>query len=176
MIETSKLAYQILRDIEFATESHIEKPRTPNDMVRFWDKRTPYTIHPIWCAMTLLTETSLDEDIRLNGYQALLWHDVLEDTKVNVLPEGTPDVVRQYVQEMTFDSFSEEQAAIWSKDKEIRLFKLYDKTSNLLDGSWMSDTKWTRYTTFTQALCQDVESQYGTLNIVKISNAISVSR
>lgn len=176
MDKTQSLANEILKGIQFAMEAHIQHPKTPDDAVRFWDRTTPYIVHPTWCAMTLLTETTLDDDIRLNGYQALLWHDVLEDTKINELPDGTPDIVKQYVQEMTFDSFSEEQAAIWSKEKEIRLLKLYDKTSNLLDGSWMSDAKWASYTTFTQALCQDIESHYGTLNIVKISNAISVSR
>lgn len=176
MGKTKSLAEAILRAIQFSTAAHIHHPKTPDAAVRFWDRTTPYIVHPTWCAMTLLTETALAEDMRITGYQALLWHDVLEDTTITALPDGTPDRVRQYVQDMTFDSFSEERKAIWGKDKEIRLLKLYDKTSNLLDGSWMSDAKWASYTAFTQAICKDVEAHYGPLNIVKISNAIAISR
>ncbi len=174
MTFTTELAFEILRDIQFATESHMANPCTPDDMVRFWDKRTPYTIHPIWCAMTILTETTLDEELRLNGYKALLWHDILEDTTVSTLPPDTPATVVKFVQEMTFDSFSEELEKIWSKDNEIRLLKLYDKTSNLLDSVWMDDKKLAKYSEFTLKLANDTESNFGTLNIVKIAKSIAL--
>ena len=41
------------------------------------------------------------------------------------------------VREMTFESFQEEVEHLWSRSAEARLLKLYDKVSNLLDGSWM---------------------------------------
>ena len=59
---------------------------------------------PIWCGMTLLTETRLPEEIRFTGYQALIWHDVLEDTNLP-LPDGTDLEVIRLVQEMTYQSF-----------------------------------------------------------------------
>jgi len=43
---------------------------------------------------------------------------------------------------MTFEGGSEQEIVeIWDKPTEIRLYKLYDKVSNLLDGAWMKDEK-----------------------------------
>ncbi len=176
MIDTKKLAEEIVSGIQYAMQAHIYNPKTDNDTFRFWDRKTPYIIHPTWCAMTLLTETSLDEGIRINGYKALLWHDILEDTKITELPDETPENVQSYVREMTFNSFSEEKESIWEKDKVIRLLKLYDKTSNLLDGVWMKDEKWNGYVKFTSELSKDVLMNYGNLNIVKIANALAIKR
>lgn len=176
MNKTIQMANEILSGIEFATNAHIQNPKTADDAVRFWDRETPYIVHPTWCAMMILTETSLDEDIRLNGFKALLWHDVLEDTNISILPEDTPETVIHYVNEMTFNNFSEEKELIWFRDKVVRLFKLYDKTSNLLDGTWMNDKKWNDYSDFTLSLADDVSTNYGLLNIVKIANAIAIKR
>jgi len=170
---TEELASEILSSIQFMVDAHIHHPKTEKDTVRFWDNKTPYIIHPTWCAMTLLTETTLPEQLRFEGYQALLWHDVLEDTTMTELPEGTSDMVHRYVQEMTFNNFSEEINNIWSKDKEIQLFKLYDKTSNLLDGKWMNENKWNQYVEFTLQLMENVREEYGELNIVKIAKSIA---
>jgi len=168
---TKQLSDEILHSIQFMVNAHIHHPKTEKDAVRFWDNKTPYIIHPTWCAMTLLTETTLSEDLRFLGYQALLWHDVLEDTTMNELPDGTHNTVCQYVGNMTFTSFDEEVQNIWSKDKEIQLFKLYDKTSNLLDGTWMTDNKLNRYKEFTKKLMNKVQDEYGQLNIVKIAKS-----
>jgi len=169
---TEQVADEILSSIQFMVDAHIQHPKTEKDAVRFWDNKTPYIIHPTWCAMTLLTETTLSEDLRFEGYQALLWHDILEDTTITELPENTSDIVRHYVHEMTFTSFKEEVENIWSKDKEIQLFKLYDKTSNLLDGAWMADDKLNRYKEFTEELMNKVQNEYGHLNIVKIAKSL----
>jgi len=170
---TETLADEILNSIQFTVNAHIHHPKTEKDAVRFWDNKTPYIIHPTWCAMTILSETTLHETLRFDGYQALLFHDILEDTTVSQLPEGISDAVKYYVDEMTFSSFTEERETIWSKDKEIQLFKLYDKTSNLLDGTWMQKKKWNEYVDFTMQLAKNVQSNYGELNIVKIAKGIT---
>jgi len=169
---TVQLADEILHSIQFMVNAHIHHPKTEKDAVRFWDNKTPYIIHPTWCAMTLLTETSLSEEIRFDGYQALLWHDILEDTTVTELPADTSATVRCYVQDMTFRSFNDEVKNIWSKNKAIQLFKLYDKVSNLLDAAWMKDKKRKAYIDYTLQLKDTVRSEYGDLNIVKIANSI----
>ena len=79
-MEPKAFSEELETSINHAILAHSKCPKTPKDATRFWDKTTPYVIHPIWSAMTLLTETSLSEEIRLTGYQALLWHDTLEDT------------------------------------------------------------------------------------------------
>lgn len=174
-MNTEELASNILKDIQFAIDAHINNPKIEDDKVRFWDRKTPYIIHPTWCAMTILTETSLDASLRLNGYKALLWHDVLEDTHLK-LPDDAPQEIVRYIEQMTFNRFSDEVEEIWNRDKEIRLFKLYDKVSNLLDGTWMKDDKWNRYVEFTQKLADDVKANYGELNIFKISSVISIKK
>lgn len=174
--ETNEFAEEILNNIQYSVKAHHQYPKTIDDTVRFWDRKTPYIIHPTWCAMTLLTETSLSEDTRRYGYQVLLWHDVFEDTNLDSLPKDTPERVIRCVKEMTFSSFSEEVKAIWSKDSEIRLLKLYDKVSNLLDGIWMKDKKWNDYVNFTIELSKDVQLNYGDLNIIKIASAVAIVR
>jgi len=49
--------------------------------------------------MTLLTETSLPDEIRLSGYLALLFHDVIEDTDLE-LPVAIARVVIELVQDI----------------------------------------------------------------------------
>lgn len=125
--------------------------------------------------MTIMTETMLDESIRLNGYLALMWHDVLEDTQAQ-LPEDIDDEVRELIQGMSFASFAVEKEAVWQQPAIIRLLKLFDKTSNLLDASHLSTEKWNAYTEFTQLLINDIEQNFGQLNIVKIAKAIAIKK
>ncbi len=60
----------LLSSITHAIMAHSKHPKTAGDAIRYWDNLTPYAIHPIWCATTLLTETGLPEKIRYDGYQA----------------------------------------------------------------------------------------------------------
>lgn len=167
------MAQMIVNSVSFAKYAHIDLPNSPNDAIRFHDRVTPYIVHPIWCAMTIMTETTLDEALRLKGCQALMWHDVLEDTHAE-LPIDTSGEVRQLIQDMSFASFSVERDLVWQKSKEVRLLKLYDKTSNLLDASHFSKEKWNNYAEFTQLLINDVVNNYGQLNIIKIARVIAV--
>jgi hypothetical protein len=77
---------------------------------------------------------------------------------------------------MTFASFSEEREQIWKCSETARLLKLYDKVSNLLDGSWMADAKWDDYVAHTESLGLFASQRFGDLNIVRITRAISVPR
>lgn len=74
------------------------------------------------------------------------------------------------------DSFDQERDELWSRSKEIKLLKLYDKVSNLLDGAWMKPDKWNVYVEHTKRLAVDVELGFGLLGIVKIARAIAVAR
>jgi len=142
---------------------------------RLWDNQTPYAMHPIWCAMMLLSETLLPEEIRFDGYVALCLHDVLEDTDEK-LPDWVPSRCVILIEEMTFASSAEEFEKIWDRSDECILLKLYDKVSNLLDGAWMSDEKWSDYCDLVFQLVNFVEHKYGNLNITKIARAIAKRR
>jgi hypothetical protein len=170
-MNTIEFASDIKEAINFAIDAHTNHSKEAKGIVRRWDKTTPYAIHPIWCAMTLLTETTLDEETRRTGCLALLWHDILEDTDV-LLPENTKEKVRKLVEELTVESLQKEMQEIWGHSDEAKLLKLYDKTSNLLDGSWMDDDRRNRYIEYTTRLIDFAAERYGELNIVKIARAI----
>jgi len=162
-----------IKDIVFIYEAHQNHPTKDSKAFRKWDGKTPYSMHPIWCAATIETETILDDKTRRIGSQSLLYHDVLEDTTVE-LPYDLPLEVVQCIKLMTFPGGSkQEMEEIWDLPPEIRLFKLYDKVCIFFDGTWMSEEKYIVYLDYIRKLAHDVRSNYGNLNIVKIANAIT---
>jgi hypothetical protein len=173
--ETKKWSAEIVQAIRHAQLAHTEHGNESDDAVRFHDRVTPYLVHPMWCAATLLQEPSLPLAIRKSGYLALLWHDVLEDTQLS-LPEDAPLEVVKLVHDMSFDSFDQERLEVWSRPIEVKLLKLYDKVSNLLDGQWMKVEKWNLYVEHTLRLAEEVKQKCGVLNIVKIAGAIATRR
>ncbi len=160
------------KDLDYVIEAHRDYSVKPSNAFRKWDGQTPYSHHPIWCATMLSTETTLDKTVRDEGVLTLLYHDVLEDT-TRKLPDWLSTRVQNLIGDMTFyGGSSQEMQEIWEKPKEVRLYKLFDKVSNLLDGSWMSEEKRRSYNDYTQRLCQDVERNYGKLNITKLAREI----
>lgn len=160
-----------LRDIGFIIDAHNNKAKNVNPQVRKWDGKTPYYVHPIWCASMLLQETQLPEEIRLNGSQALLYHDVLEDTDAG-LPGWLSQEVKELILDMTFASSQEEREKVWEKSQQIRLLKLYDKVSNMFDGIWMSPQAIKIHKEHLKKLTIDVEKNYGGINIVKMAKTL----
>lgn len=157
--------------IAWVIDAHQNHPKKPSDAIRFWDGKTPYYIHPIWCGMTMLTETGLPDKLRWDGALALLYHDVLEDTTKG-LPNGLSAKVVDYVNGMTFSGIEEEMIEVWNKGDEIVLLKLYDKISNLMDAIWMKDESLRDYESYTEKLLEKVITVYGNnLNIVKIAGS-----
>lgn len=161
---------ELKKHINFIINAHNNQAKTPEKQVRLWDKKTPYYIHPIWCAMTILTETKLSKQLREDGCLALLYHDLLEDT-TEKLPPSLSKRVKHFIKEMTFtQGITQEMQEIWKKEPEVKLLKLYDKVSNLLDSSWMSPELRDKYTQYTKRLLKDVEQNFGQLNIVRIAH------
>lgn len=161
-----------LEDVVYIWEAHQGHPKQSKDAVRFFDMKTPYTIHPLWCAFSIAAEPSLDEKIREEGILVLGYHDVIEDTKKE-LPNWLPDRVKYLIHEMTFEGGMEkEMLEIWYKPKEVILYKLYDKVNNLMTATWMKPERRKEYEDYTKKLLDDVERNYGELNITKIARAI----
>ena len=165
-------AEDLEKSIRYAITAHSKYPNVPENSTRKWDKKTPYSVHPIWCAMMLLTETTLPEKLREAGYQALLYHDVLEDTTAK-LPEGLSSYVTNLVKDLTYRNSGAAMHEIWEKSKEVRLLKLYDGVSNLLDGIWMDKSKKIKKFEHVRKLADDVEKNFGELNIVKIAKGLT---
>ena len=151
-------------------EAHRKYPTKPSKAHRKWDGKTPYGVHPTWCAMTLAHETNLPEEIRETGVLALLYHDIIEDTNYEPYLSAK---VNELVIQMTFENGSkQEMKEIWSKDPVIRLLKLYDKVSNFMDGDWMAQEKKENYKNYIKQLIKDVETNYGKLNITKLAKGL----
>lgn len=172
-IDKAMDAESLCEIMNYAVNTHNTQPIMPRKAFRKWDERTPYGIHPIWCAMTILHETSsVLSELRHIGAEVLLLHDILEDTTAG-LPEETDKGVRRLVDQMTFASTEEEMRLVWERQPFIRLLKLYDKVSNLMDGAWMSDELRAKYAEYTRKLADDAEENFGKdLNILKIARAL----
>lgn len=166
---------EFLKILHHAVIAHQEQPNQPGNALRYWDGKTPYVIHPIWCAVTLLHETKLPDTIRLPGYQVLLLHDVLEDTRMP-LPGGLDPLVVSWVDKMTYESLQQEMELIWDQPDVIKLLKLYDKTSILLDAVWMSPEKWNLIVKYTLELADFVERTYGDLTILRFARVLAVPK
>jgi (p)ppGpp synthase/HD superfamily hydrolase len=168
---------ELARAILYANAAHSRHGRSPRDAVRFHDCTTPYVVHPLWCAASVLQEPALPMEFRRVASVALLWHDVLEDTTSSLPQDASLEVVR-LVEGMTFSSFDEEQDQVWCRTPDVKLLKLYDKVSNLLDGSWMKADKWNAYVDYTLRLALEVERHFShlDLSIVKIARAVAVKR
>ena len=156
----------------FVVQAHNREAVSEKKRFRKWDGKTPYSVHPIWCALTILTEGTLLEELRERGALALLYHDILEDTTAK-LPAETPEEVAALVRGMTFESTDEEMDKVWDRGEEVILLKLYDKVSNLLDGHWMVAETRERYASYTSRLLRHVERRFGELNITRMARAVA---
>jgi hypothetical protein len=151
-------------------------PRSPGKRFRGAAKGLPRNIpngvHPVWSAMTILQEISLPEKLKWLGALVLLYHDVPEDT-LAILPKRLSKKACKLVEDMTFSNFDEEAQLLWDKPAEVRLFKLYDKTSNRLDSDWMYPERRVLHKAHLLKLADDVEKNYGKLNIVLMARALA---
>lgn len=158
--------------IAYVFDAHQKLAKKPDNIFR-GDNETPYVIHPVWCSTMIATEVALLRETRIEGTITLLYHDVLEDTNAT-LPEGLPQEIIESIYDMTFPGgMREEMIKIWEKPAKIRLFKLYDKVSNILDASWMEPGYLEVYKNYTRKLLADVEGNYGNLNIVILAHALT---
>lgn len=159
------------RDLNYIIEAHTNRAKKQENMFRNWDKRTPYYVHPIWCAAMIRQEPSLIEEVRIAGSQALLYHDVLEDTTAE-LPRWLSNDVKSLIVNLTFNSSEDEWENLWKKEKRVRLLKLYDKVSNMMDSIWMKPERKQQHRLHLRKLCKDVERSYGELNIIRLARTL----
>jgi hypothetical protein len=153
------------KDIQYIMKAHIEQAKPYNA----FNGRTKY-FHPLWCAMTLLAETTVELDLRMNGATALLYHDILKNTTAE-LPLALKSEIMQLISEMTFQTYEEEIKEIWERSPQTRLLTLYDKTASLLDGSLRREDK-AGYEAYTNRLCDETQGHFGDLNIIHIATSI----
>ncbi len=167
MISAEKMADLIM----FAFLAHGNQSRTPEKAFRKMDGKTPYSAHLLWCATTILAEPTLPEELRELGFQVLLFHDLLEDTFAELPSDVSAEVV-ELVKGMTFKDTEDEQANLWSRGDRILLFKLYDKTHNLMDRHLLPEDKRLRNATHALRIATEVEKTYASLNITRLCRTL----
>jgi len=171
----------ILSHIQTIAKAHQEETNEYGKKERFLPtgETIPYFFHPLWCSILVLMEPTLSEDMRTTFALALMYHDVLEDTST-LLPDNLPHTVKKYVHELTvpkeamynFSSWEKEKDEILTKPINIQLLKLYDKTATLYDMS-LKKERINEWSTVVQKLADNVEKEYGTLQIVRIARALT---
>ena len=161
-----------IEDIVNVWKAHDQLAIKEEGRYRKFDPSVPYAAHPTWCAMAIWCEPLLPSELRHLGATALEYHDVTEDT-TSELPANLNPKVLEYISDMTYVGGSEqERAQIWSKSKDVRLFKLYDRVSNMMDSSWMEDAQRATHFRYLERLNQDVKQNYPGLNISAFADAL----
>lgn len=161
---------ELKRLLDYAYIAHQEK--STRDPFR-QEGKLPFVIHPVWCALTLLNDNRVPFADRQMGYQALLLHDVLEDTSAG-LPDFISPEVAVLVKEMTYQTWEEEQAAVLKKSPLLKLMKLLDKTATMYDEGMKKggDKKKREWKVLTAQLVQHVEKEYGNIRAVTLAKAL----
>jgi|SRR3989344_2500351 len=133
--------------------------------------KVPFVIHPLWCATMLLNDTRIPFEERRIGYQALLLHDVLEDTTLE-LPDYIEAEVVDLVKHMTHQTWEEEQH-VDQKPVFVQLLKLIDKVASMYDETVRPDPQRRKeWKELIQKLLKNVETQYKDSRIVTVAHAI----
>lgn len=133
--------------------------------------KVPFIVHPIWCAFTLLNDQHIPFEEREIGYQILLLHDILEDTSLKIPRDIDPKVL-EYVQEMTHNTWEEEQN-IDGKSPFVKLLKLCDKVASLYDETVNKEPQKQReWKALTAKLLKDVEDHYGKIRLVTLARGV----
>lgn len=131
----------------------------------------PFVVHPIWCAVILLNDTHIPFEERRIGYQALLLHDVLEDTSLKLPDWIEPEVVK-LVQQMTHETWEEEKA-VDKKSPLVQLLKLCDKTASMYDENVRSDPQRRReWKELVKKLLDNVEQNYKNSRVVLVAKVV----
>jgi hypothetical protein len=143
------------------------------------DGKVPYIMHPLWCASMLIADTQVPYEQRELGFKALILHDVLEDTSLE-LPDWVEPEVKDVVRELTFEDFQQAIEQYPSKSTFIKLLLLYDKLSSMYenhvgindDTEEKKQIKRKLWKEFTIKGIREVEKEYGNIRIVQIGKAI----
>lgn len=138
----------------------------------------PYIMHPLWCASMLIADTQIPYEQRELGFKALILHDVLEDTSLE-LPEWVESEVKDVVNELTFESFEQAKKEYAGKSTFIKLLLLYDELSSMYenhvginDDLDKAEKKRKDWKEFTIKGIKEVEKEYGNIRIVQVGKAI----
>lgn len=143
--------------------------------------RVPYLMHPLWCASMLIADSDVPFEHRELGVKALILHDVLEDTSLE-LPDWVTQEVKDTVEELTFDSLEEAIEKYDNKTPFIKLLMLYDKLSSMYENHVAVNPKFSeeeakarrrKWKNFVERGIVEVEKEYGNIRIVQVAKVVA---
>jgi hypothetical protein len=171
-------AEEFKKYLDFAYAAYQENNITNPDQTYRQDGKVPYMMHPLWCASMLITDTQVPWEQREIGFKALILHDVLEDTSLE-LPDWVSPEVKVAVKELTFDSQIQGLREYKNKKPFIKLLMLYDELSTMyedhvgvLNGAVMKKIKRKLWRNLVVRGLSEVEKEYGNIRIVQVGKAI----
>ncbi|MBP9815960.1 hypothetical protein KBD09_01835 [Candidatus Woesebacteria bacterium] len=154
---------------DFAYSAYQENNITDQSMRQ--EGKVPYIFHPLWAAISLMTDTQIPYEEREKGFKILILHDVLEDTSLE-LPSWVPQDIQQGVEELTFKDWDDAKQAIPSKSTFIKLLLLYDSLSSMYELH-VSERKKHWWKEKVISLTNEVQAHYGNIRAVQMGKAIS---
>ena len=135
----------------------------------------PFVVHPLWCALTVLNDTTIDQDLRELGFRVLLLHDVLEDTRFKLPPDLNEKTI-SLINDMTYDNFDEEKKHVPSKPVFLQFLKLIDKVSTIYDNhgpiSCLKPERQRDWRQYTELLLKNTETEFGHTQSYKTAKTI----
>lgn len=134
--------------------------------------KVPFITHPLWCAMMMISDTEIPWEERELGFQALVLHDVLEDSSLE-LPKWVEPKVKKLVEEMTFngEDFSEKAEWVLTKPINVKLLILYDGLSSMYELH-VRENKRHEWKKLAEKVLEEVEEHYGNIRIIQVGKAI----
>jgi hypothetical protein len=154
--------------LDFADDAYHHHNKS--DQVYRQSGKVPYATHPLGCAMLLIADQRIPWHEREIGFQALILHDVLEDTNAD-LPNWVDEEVKETVRQMTFESSDHALREASSKPIFIKLLML-------LDGFWsmyeehVQPVRRKQWKQGVAMAIKEVEQHYGNIRVVQIAKAI----
>lgn len=128
------ITYEELRKyLKFLLDAHEKHDTTSKEIFR-QKGRTPYPTHPIFAAQSVLVDRRVPWEERRLGYYALLLHDVLENTSLE-LPDWVEEEVKKRVELLTFNEGTKEEKlrALETRPIYIKYLVLADTLSNMYE-------------------------------------------
>jgi hypothetical protein len=169
---------ELKKYLDFAYSAYQENNIT-NQTYRQLGK-VPFIMHPLWCASMLIADTEVPYEQRELGLKALILHDILEDTSLE-LPDWVESEVRDIVKELTFEDFQQAIEQYPNKSPFIKLLLLYDKLSSMYEKHVGITGKTEEIRATKRRLWKDlvlkgideVEKEYGNIRIVQVGKVIA---
>lgn len=161
---------------DFAFEAHQLNVNEHGSTTRqHQQENVPFVVHPYWCALMILNDTSIPRKQRELGFKVLLLHDVVEDTTLP-LPNDLLDEVVQLVGEMTYKNFAEEKELVPHKSTFVQFLKVIDKVATIYDnygeGGFLKSERKKEWRQYTELLLKNTEVDFGHTQSYKVAKTI----